>query len=310
MENLAAWLAFGVLVVGLLALDLLVFHRKLRAPSLLESAGWVAFWVALAAAFNVLIWRWRGGTAGVDFLTGYLVEWSLSMDNVFVFVVIFRHFRVDPRYQYRVLFWGVLGAVVLRLLFVLAGAGLLRHFEWVLWLFGLFLVYTGLRLALHQETRVDPQHNWLLRLARRFLPLAPDDHGGRFVVRTEGGLAMTRLLLVLLVIESTDLLFAVDSVPAIFGVTRDPFIVFTSNIFAILGLRALYFLLAGMVDLFRFLKYGLSAVLVFIGAKMIAEYWLPHTAGPLVPAWAALGVVAALLALSIAASLVIRPKKT
>ena len=236
----------------LLALDLLVFHRHDRVPSLRESAGWTVFWCSLAAAFNGLVWWGLGREAGMAFLTGYVIEWSLSMDNVFVFAVIFRFFQVPVQYQYRVLFWGILGAIVLRLAFVLAGTQLIRHFDWVLPLFGLLLIYTARRLAWQAGGEVHPEKSLVLRAARRLLPVSRGDHhqhGNAFFVREDGRLCITPLFLVLLVVESTDVLFAVDSVPAIFGITLDPFIVFTSNIFAILGLRALYFLLAGAISL-------------------------------------------------------------
>jgi tellurite resistance protein TerC len=311
MEILGMWLGFGAMVVLLLGLDLFVFHRDSHAPTLKESAGWTMFWVALALGFNAFIWWWyagrhgsaAGATAAVEFLTGYLVEWSLSMDNVFVFAVIFRFFRVPLKYQYRVLFWGILGAIFMRLGFILAGAHLMARFHWVLPLFGLFLIYAAVKLAFQEETEVEPDKNWILRLARRFLRVTEGDRQQRFFARENGRLAVTPLFLVLLVIESTDVLFAVDSVPAIIGVTRDPFIMFSSNIFAIMGLRALYFLLAGVIDLFRYLTYGLSAVLAFIGAKMVAEYLVPHEGQHLVPPWLSLVVVVALIVASIVVSL-------
>jgi tellurite resistance protein TerC len=302
------WLAFGALVVTLLALDLLVFHRDDHAASLLESAGWTVFWCSLAAAFNGLIWWWRGAEPGVQFLTGYVVEWMLSVDNVFVFAVIFRFFQVPPKYQYRVLFWGILGAILLRLLFILAGTELIRHFDWVMPLFGLFLVYTAVRLALQSDSEVHPEKNTLLRVGRRILPISRGsfgEYGSRFVVREDSRRCLTPLFLVLLVIESTDVLFAVDSVPAVFGITKDPFVVFTSNIFAILGLRSLYFLLAGAIGMFRFLHYGLSAVLALVGLGMIGEAWLGYA----IPTWMKLLLIAFCLASSILASVVKRPQE-
>lgn len=303
------WAVFGALVAGLLSLDLLVFHRTDHAPSLKESAGWTLFWCSLAIAFNGLVWWWRGAEQGIQFFTGYLVEKSLSMDNIFVFAVIFRFFRVPLKYQYRVLFWGILGAIAMRLPFILLGAGLLHRFEWVLSVFGVFLVYTAFRLASSTDTEVDPNANALLKLARRLLPVAAEEHANRFFVREGGRWCLTPLFLVLLVIESTDVVFAVDSVPAIFGISRDPFILFTSNIFAILGLRALYFLLAGVIDLFRYLHYGLSAVLAFVGLKMIGEYWIGQGGSHLVSPAISLGIIATLLAGSIAASLVAKSRE-
>jgi tellurite resistance protein TerC len=274
------WLAFAVLVTILLVLDLFVFHRDSHEPTLRESAKWTVVWCLMALAFNGYIWWWRGAGHAIDFLTGYLVEWSLSMDNVFVFAVIFSFFRVPLKYQYRVLFWGILGAVLMRLTFVLLGTALISRFDWVMPIFGAFLIYTAVKLAFSGDAEVDPEHNLLMRLGRKVFRVAKENHGNHFFARENGLLCVTPLFLVLLVIESTDVMFAVDSVPAIFGITEDPFIVFTSNIFAILGLRALYFLLAGVMDLFRYLNYGLSAVLGFVGVKMVLEYvghqpWVP-----------------------------------
>jgi tellurite resistance protein TerC len=265
------WIAFAAFVTVVLTLDLLVFHRHSKESTLREAAAWTVAWCSLALAFNGLVWFWLGRRPAVEFLTGYIIEWSLSMDNVFVFAVVFSFFGVPRKYQYRVLFWGILGAVLMRLTFVLLGSALISRFGWVLPIFGLFLIYTGFKLAFQGDSEVHPEKNWLMRLARRLFPVAHGDHGERFFVRDAGKLSVTPLFLVLLVIESTDVVFAVDSVPAIFGITRDPFIVFTSNIFAILGLRALYFLLAGVMDMFRYLKYGLAAVLVFVGMKMTAD---------------------------------------
>ncbi len=307
------WVIFGVLVAVLLALDLFVFHRHDRVPSLRESAGWTVFWCCLALAFNGLVAWWGGAEAGLMFLTGYVIEWSLSMDNVFVFAVIFTFFRVPLQYQYRVLFWGILGAIVLRLAFVLAGVQLIHHFDWVLPLFGLLLVYTAVKLAIHADSDIEPEKNIVLRVARRLLRVTADghrQHGGAFFVRENGQFCITPLFLVLLVVESTDLLFAVDSVPAILGITTDSFIVFTSNVFAILGLRALYFLLAGVMQMFRYLHYGLAGVLAFIGLNMIGDFALAKFAlieqpgGHLIPTWAKLLVIAVLLALSIIASII------
>ncbi len=297
--------------------------RQTRDPSLAESAVSVAIWCLLALAFNGLVWWWMGGKAGLQFATGYLLEWSLSMDNVFVFAVIFRYFQVPKMYQHRILYWGIVGAILMRLTFILAGTALISRFQFILPLFGLFLIYTACRLAWHSSDRIDPQRNLVFRLAHRWLPLAESrvgfspplragglpalpvvDYGGRFLVRQAGRLRIAPPLLVLLVVEGTDLLFAVDSIPAIFGITRDPFVIFTSNVFAILGLRALYFLLAGVMDRFRYLHYGLAAVLAFVGLKMVGESWLPHEAGTeIMPVWASLAVIAALLGVAIVASL-------
>jgi tellurite resistance protein TerC len=305
-----AWAGFAALVVALLTLDLIVFHRQIHIPTLRESAGWVMFWVSLAILFNLFVWYWRGSRPAVEFLTGYIIEWSLSMDNVFVFAVIFRFFRVELKYQYRVLFWGILGAIVMRLTFILVGVGLVKKFEWVMPVFGAFLLYTAIKLALQHNSEVDPSKNWLLNFARKHLRATHEFHNEHFFVRQEGRLFITPLFLVLLVIESTDVLFAVDSVPAVIGITRDPFIVFTSNVFAILGLRALYFLLASVLDLFRYLVFGLSAVLGFIGLKMIAEYLVPHHEGQhLIPPGVSLAVVGTLIGASIVASLVAKHRE-
>jgi tellurite resistance protein TerC len=300
------WLAFGGLVLVLLAIDLVIARRRDRAMSLGESAVHVACWCLLAAIFNLFIWWWRSERAALQFLTGYLLEWSLSMDNVFVFAVVFRYFQVPRQHQYRVLYWGILGAIVMRLVFILAGAALIARFQFVLPLFGLVLLYSAFRLAVQTTEGIDPEQNVVLRLARRWLPMAQRGQAGYgewFFLREDGRLVIAPIFLVLLVIESTDVVFAVDSVPAIFGITRDPFIIFTSNIFAILGLRALYFLLAGAMELFRYLHFGLAAILAFVGLKMIAEWAFPQGA-ELVPTWLSLVVIAILLGGAVTASLV------
>lgn len=306
------WLAFGGLVALLLILDLGVFHRTSHETTLREAGIATAVWAAIALGFNGVVLGWLGSQAAQEFLTGYLVEWSLSMDNVFVFAVIFGYFGVPKKFQYRVLFWGILGAVFMRLSFVLLGASLMHHVEWLMLLFGGFLIYTGLKLWFSKEADPEPEKSWVLRLARRYLRIAPGEHGDRFFVRTEtGGRAITPLFLVLLVVESTDVIFAVDSVPAILGVVspgpHQGFVAFTSNVFAILGLRALYFLLAGVMNLFHYLHYGLSAILIFIGAKMSLKYidhqdWAAFRLWPL-PDWASLVVVLGLLVASIGLSL-------
>ena len=292
------WVAFFGGTIALLILDMTVFHRHSHEPTLRESALWTVFWCSLALAFNAWIW-WRfGHESAIKFFTGYLVEWSLSMDNVFVFVVIFAFFGVPLKYQYRVLFWGILGAIVMRLTFILVFGELLKRYEWIFYIFGAFLIYTGIKLARAHGVETHPDQNVILRLARKYLRVAPGSHGTKFLVRIDGKLFVTSLFLVLLVVESTDVVFAIDSVPAIFGITKDPFLVFTSNVFAIMGLRALYFLLAGVMDLFRYLSYGLSAILVFIGVKMMLHhYWEPEH-------WQSLLVIVALLVTSIVASII------
>jgi tellurite resistance protein TerC len=301
------WIAFGVLVAVLLALDLLVFHRHDHAPSLRESAGWSVFWVTLALIFNGVIWCWDGPDSGTKFLTAYLIEKALSMDNIFVFVVIFRFFSIPRMYQYRVLFWGILGAVVMRLAFILAGIELIHHFKWIVPILGAFLIYTGYKLARHGDVEIHPEKNLLLKLARRLLPVTHGDHhrhGHSFFTREDGRRCITPMFLTLLVIESTDVVFAVDSVPAVLAIIPDnPFLAFSSNVFAILGLRALFFLLAGSVELFRYLHYGLAAILGLVGVKMLVVYWLERNGMAPPPVWISLVAVAALLAISIVASM-------
>jgi tellurite resistance protein TerC len=291
------WIAFCAGTVVLLVLDMFVFHRHAHEPTLRESALWTVFWCSLALVFNAWI-AWEFGFAhAVPFFTGYLVEWSLSMDNVFVFVVIFAYFGVPLKYQYRVLFWGIFGAIVMRLTLILVASALIERFEWVLYLFGAFLFYTGIKLAAAHGIEAHPDQNIVLRFARRRLRVAEDSHGDHFFIKQEGRWYVTSLFLVLLVIETTDVIFAIDSVPAILGITQDRFIVFTSNVFAIMGLRALYFLLAGVMNMFRYLHYGLAAILIFIGAKMLLhDLWHP-------PHWLSLLVIVCLLGTSIVASL-------
>ena len=292
-----AWLAFNLFVLAMLAIDLGIFHRKSHEVSLREAFAWSAVWVALALIFNAFIYHWRGSEAALQFFTGYLIEKSLSVDNIFVFALIFAYFAVPKAYQHRVLFWGILGALVLRAIFILAGAALLAKFHWIIYIFGAFLLITGIKMAIYRDQQMDPEKNPLLRLVRRFIPVKNEYHEDRFFVRENGKLWATPLFLVLVLVESTDLVFAVDSIPAIFAVTSDPFIVYTSNVFAILGLRSLYFVLAGVMDKFRYLKLGLSAVLVFVGIKMllIDLYKIPSL-------WS-LAVIVVLLTVSIVASL-------
>jgi tellurite resistance protein TerC len=292
------WVAFCAGTAVLLALDMFVFHRHAHEPTLRESALWTVFWCSLALAFNGWVWWEFGRKSALEFLIGYLVEWSLSMDNVFVFVVIFAYFGVPLKYQYRVLFWGILGAIVMRLTFILIASKVIEEADWVLYFFGLFLVYTGIKLARSHGSETHPDQNIVLRFARRRLRVAEGTHGDHFFVKQNGRWFVTSLFLVLLVIESTDVVFAIDSVPAIFGITKEPFIVFTSNVFAIMGLRALYFLLAGVMNLFRYLHYGLAAILIFIGVKMLVHHWWEPAP------WQSLLVIAGLLGISIAASLV------
>ncbi|MGZ4813142.1 MAG: TerC family protein [Terriglobales bacterium] len=268
MNELGFWIAFNVFVVAMLALDLVVFHRKPHAIRFREAAGFSIMWIVMAAAFAAFVFYWRGRATALQFVTGYVVEESLSVDNLFVFLLIFRYFRVPSHYQHKVLFWGILGALIMRGVFILAGVSLIQRFHWIIYVFGAFLVYTGLQLFRQKEQEIHPEQNPVLKLFRRWVPVTPDYVGGRFTVR-DPGLFATPLLVVLIVVETTDVLFAADSIPAVLAITRDPFIVYTSNVFAILGLRSLYFALAGMMEAFQFLHYGLSVILVFIGVKML-----------------------------------------
>lgn len=301
-EGPAFWIGFIVLILGLLLFDLLWFHRKPHTIAAKEAFGWVCFWVALAVAFNVFVYLEFGGAKSLEFSTGYLVELALSLDNVFVFIVIFRYFKVPAQYQHRVLFYGILGAIVLRGIFILVGAALLKEFSWLLYVFGAFLVFTAIKLLVQSDEGVHPENNPVLKWLRKLIPITHEYHGQKFFIRGEKGLLATPLLAVLVLVESTDVVFAVDSIPAIFGITQDPFIVYTSNIFAILGLRALYMLLAGIMDKFHYLKYGLGAVLLFIGVKMLISGFF-H-----IPIGISLGVVALLLGGSILISF-LKPAK-
>ncbi len=302
-DSLFLWIIFNILVLGMLALDLLVFHRKAHAVSLREALAWSCVWVSLALLFALGVYFVRGGEKALEFLTGYVIEWSLSVDNLFVFLVIFSYFAVPPIYQHRVLFWGILGALVLRAIFIATGTALLTNFHWMIYVFGGFLVFTGIKLLFASEEKIEPEKNPAVRLVRRFINVTPDYQGQRFFIRKDGTLWATPLLLVLVVVETTDVIFAVDSIPAIFAITLDPFIVYTSNVFAILGLRALFFLLAGVMDMFRYLKVGLSFVLCFIGAKMMLVDFYK------IPIGISLGVVAGILGISILASFFVRPKR-
>jgi tellurite resistance protein TerC len=291
------WAAFLAFVAAMLALDLGLFQRKAHAVSVREAAIWSAVWIGLALLFSLGLYLWQGPDASLRFLSGYLIEKALSVDNLFVFALIFTFFAVPAQYQHRVLFWGVLGALLTRGLFIAAGAALITRFSWITYFFGAFLLFTALRLAFSGEAEVHPERNALVRLARRVMPITRDYHGQSFFVR-QGKLMATPLLIVLLVIESSDVMFAVDSIPAIFAVTNDPFLVFTSNVFAILGLRSLYFVLAKALDQLHYLKLALAGILGFVGVKMLIAEWI-H-----LPAAASLGVIAALLAGAVVASVV------
>jgi len=303
VNTIWGWIGFNVVVLAILALDLGVLHKRSEKVTLKEAATWSAIWVALSLCFAFAVYRTMGEESGLEFLTGYLIEYALSVDNIFVFVLIFSYFSVPEKYQHRVLFWGIIGALVLRGVMIVAGSALVTRFAWTLYVFGAFLVFTGIRMALQKDgAAYNPERDPVLRLARRLLPVTPDYRGDSFFVREPDStgklrIAATPLFIVLLIVDTTDVVFATDSIPAIFAVTRDPFIVYTSNICAVLGLRALYFLLASVVDKFVYLKLGLSVVLIFIGAKMLLEPFI-H-----IPIVGSLGVVGAVLAASILASL-------
>jgi len=291
------WVGFTVFVLGMLALDLGVFHRDAHQLRVREALGWTAVWISLALLFNLGVYFWFGSERALEFLTGYVIEKALSVDNIFVFLVIFSAFSVPPKFQHRALFWGVLGALITRAIFIVLGAALLHRFHWVAYLFGAFLVFTGVKLLMQRDSEADPRRNPVYRLFRRLIP-STDDYGvGGFTVVDAGRPYATPLLTVIVAIEATDIVFAVDSIPAIFAVTKDPFIVYTSNNFAMLGLRALYFALAGMMEKFHNLKVGLSLVLVCVGAKMLLAGVYK------VPILLSLAVIATLLASSVAASL-------
>ena len=290
------WIGFNLFVLALLALDLGVFHRKAHSVSIKEATAWSIVWVSLAMIFNGGIYFAWGEEKALEFFTGYIIEKSLSVDNLFVFLMIFQYFSTPAEYQHRVLFWGILGALVLRAIFIAAGSALLTQFHWMIYVFGAFLVFTGIKMFLQGDEKLEPDRNPVVRLFERWVPLTRKYHGQSFMIRTNGQRRATLLLLVLIVIETTDVVFAVDSIPAIFAVTQDSFIVYTSNVFAILGLRALYFMLAGVMQMFVYLKFGLSLVLCFVGAKMLlADIYK-------IPIGASLAVIGTVLLLSIIAS--------
>jgi len=305
-----AWGAFLLFIAAMLALDLGVFRKKSRAVGMREAVSWCAVWITLAMVFNAALWWWwsrglgvdKGGELALQWFTGYLVEICLSVDNVFVFIVIFSYFKVPPQHQHRVLFWGILGAAIMRFVFIIAGVGLLEEFHWLIYCFGVFLVFTGIKMALPHKDEIDPEKNIAVRLFRKFFPVTPDNEGGKFFVTRHGRRLATPLFIVLLVIETTDVAFALDSIPAVLAISSSAFIVFTSNIFAILGLRSLYFALHGVMGLFRYLGLGLAAILVFIGLKMLLDEVFPVSIG------VSLGVIGGVLAVSVGASIFLPEK--
>ena len=297
-DRLLLWVVFNVFVLGMLTLDLGVFHRKAHAVSLKESGIWSCVWVSLALVFNLGVYYLWGSEKALEFLTGYVIEKSLSVDNLFVFLMIFQYFNTPPEYQHRILFWGILGALVLRAIFIATGSVLLSNFHWMIYVFGGFLVVTGIKMFLQGDEKIEPEKNPVVRLFQRMMPVTHDYHGQNFFVSKDGKRHATLMMVVLIVVETTDVIFAVDSIPAIFAITTDPFIVYTSNVFAILGLRALYFMLAGVMEMFTYLKVGLSFVLVFVGVKMVLVDVYK------IPIGASLGVIGGILLVSVLASVV------
>jgi tellurite resistance protein TerC len=300
-SGITGWVLFGVFIVVMLALDLFVFHRRAHEVRVRESLLFSALWIGLAMAFNLWILLTRGPQPAMEFLTAYVVEESLSIDNLFVFLLLFRYFGVAPQYQHKVLFWGILGALVMRLVFIVTGVALLERLHWIEYVFGAILVWSGARMASHSEVEIEPEKSRVLKLFKRFFPISPRHEGDKFFVRDAGKLMATPLFVVLLMVETTDLIFAVDSIPAVLAISRDPFIIYTSNVFAILGLRTLFFALAGLMKLFHYLHYGLAAILVLVGLKMIVSAWVK------IPIAYTLGAVALIIAGCTIASIV-RPR--
>lgn len=302
--NTIAIIGFNLFIIAMLALDLGVFHRKTHTVKVREALVWAAVWVSLAMTFNVLIYFWKGKEAALEFLAGYLIEKSLSVDNLFVFLLVFSYFAVPSKRQHKILYWGIIGAAFMRATLILLGTTLITRFHWIIYIFGAFLVFTGIKMGVSDDESIDPKDNPVVKLFRRFFPVAINYSGDKFFTRVDGKLLATPVFIVLIVIETTDLVFAVDSIPAIFAVTTDPFIVYTSNIFAILGLRSLYFALAGIMELFHHLKLGLSIVLTFVGAKMLLTD-LYH-----IPIGWALAIIALVLTLSVLASVLLPHSET
>ncbi len=301
-HSLTWWVGFNVLILVLIALDLGVFHRKSKVISVKSALYWSLAWIVTSLTFNVGVYYWFGYQSALEFLTGYLIEKSLSVDNIFVFAILFNYFGVSTKYQHKVLYWGILGALVMRGVLIAVGAVLISNFHWVIYILGAFLVYTGIKMAVAEGISVHPGKNPVIKLAKKFLPITKEYHEDKFMVTIDGKRMFTPLLIVLLVVEVTDLAFAVDSIPAIFAITTDSFIVYTSNVFAILGLRALYFALSGVLEMFHYLKYGLGIVLAFVGVKMILSDIIE------IPIPIALGVVALILTISIVTSILKPPK--
>ncbi len=297
------WLGFAVIMTTMFILDLGVFSRKSHEIRFREALSWTLVWVSLALAFNAGIYYFMGSDKALEFFTGYLIEESLSVDNLFVFIMIFGYFHVTKVHQPKILKWGILGALAMRAVFILVGIGLIERFHWMVYIFGGLLVFTGIKMAFGKGEKIEPERNLLVRLVRRFVPLTARVRGDRFFIREEGVMSATPLFLTLLVVESSDVIFAVDSIPAVLAVTRDPFIVYTSNVFAIMGLRSLYYLLANVMEMFVYLKLGISFILAFVGAKMLLADVYP------IPIYFSLGVIVGVLAISIVTSITIGKKE-
>jgi tellurite resistance protein TerC len=299
-----AWISFFVFIAAMLAVDLGLLQRNPHQITVKEALAWCGVWSGLALGFGGLLWHWKGGELAQQYLAGYLIELCLSIDNVFVFILVFSYFKVPPQWQHRVLFWGIIGAVVMRGVFILVGVSVIARFHWILYVFGAFLVYTGIKLALPEKAGADvnPENNAAVRLFRRFFPVSPHMAGGNFFTLQNGRRVATPLFIVLIVIETTDLVFALDSLPAVLAITTSGFVALTSNIFAILGLRSLYFALNGVMQIFRFLKIGLAVILVFIGTKMLIEHWLD------ISTRTSLIVIASVLVTSVLMSLLVRER--
>jgi tellurite resistance protein TerC len=300
--NIYVWFGFLLFIIAVLAIDLGLFHRKSHEVKIREALVWSAVWIALALIFNYLIYIYMGKVKALEFLTGYVIEKSLSVDNLFVFIMLFSFFNVEAQYQHKILFWGILGALILRAIFIFAGVALINNFHWIIYVFGAFLLFTGFKMLINKEGNVNPSKNFIVKLFKMFMPVTPVIHGNKFFVRIDKKLYATPLFIVLIVVEFTDLIFAVDSIPAILAISNDSFIIFTSNVFAILGLRALYFALSGITKYFYYLKYGLSAILVFVGAKMCISSFYK------IPIVFSLMVILGILILSVLASLIIKKK--
>ncbi len=304
MDMIWFWVGFNLFILAMLALDLGIFHRKAHEIRVREALIESGYWIALALIFNGVVYFWQGREVALQFLTGYVIEKSLSVDNIFVMILIFAYFRVPAKYQHKVLFWGIVGALVMRAIFITVGIVLIHQFHWIIYVFGAFLIFTGIKLALEKDKEIHPENNPVLKLFKRFMPTTDSYEGDKFFIKKAGKLLATPLFLVLLIVESTDVIFAVDSIPAILAITHDPFIVYSSNAFAILGLRALFFALAGIMSMFHHLHYGLAVILGFVGVKMLLSDIYK------IPIGISLGVIAGAIAFSIIASLLWPKKET